>query len=153
MAAGAEFVAYVLELLAPLGHARSRRMFGGYGIYVDDLMVALIAYERLYLKIDDQTRPVFEAAGCEPFTYQTAKGDAYAMSYWSAPADALESGDEMRPWARRAIEAALRAKAAATVKKKPKAAAAKVTKKTSERRTGSAAKQARTTTKRARPKP
>ena len=115
MAAGAEFVAYVLELLAPLGHARSRRMFGGYGIYVDDLMVALIAYERLYLKIDDQTRPVFEAAGCEPFTYQTAKGDAYAMSYWSAPADALESGDEMRPWARRAIEAALRAKAAATV--------------------------------------
>ena len=152
MAAGAEFVAYVLELLAPLGHARSRRMFGGYGIYVDDLMVALIAYERLYLKIDDQTRPVFEAAGCEPFTYQTAKGDAYAMSYWSAPADALESGDEMRPWARRAIEAALRAKAAATAKKKPKAAA-KVAKKRSGRPTSSGAKPARASTKRSSPKP
>ena len=44
-------------------------MFGGHGLYVDDLFVALIAYERLYLKTDAQTRAAFEAAGCEPFVY------------------------------------------------------------------------------------
>jgi DNA transformation protein and related proteins len=142
MAAGDEFVAYVLELLAPLGHPRSRRMFGGHGIYVDDLFVAIIAFERLYLKVDDQTRAAFETAHCEAFTYDGSKGEVHAMSYWTAPADALESSDEMRPWARRAIEAALRAKAAA----KPKRA--KAAKKSSGRSTGAAAKPARGSTKR-----
>ena len=33
---------------------RSRRMFGGHGLYVDDLFVGLIAFERLYLKVDAQ---------------------------------------------------------------------------------------------------
>mgnify|MGYP000287609516 CR=1 FL=1 len=31
-----------LELLAPLGRARARRMFGGHGLYVDDLFVAIV---------------------------------------------------------------------------------------------------------------
>ena len=30
------------------------------------------------------------------------------MSYWSAPEEAMDSPDDMRPWARRAIAAALR---------------------------------------------
>lgn len=149
MAAGDEFVTYVLELLAPLGHARSRRMFGGHGIYVDDLFIALVAFERLYLKADEQTRPAFEAARCEAFTYETGKGDVNVMSYWTAPADALESSDEMRPWARRAIEAALRAKAAV---KQPKRAIAKAPKKTRERIARTAATPARTPSKRPRPK-
>ncbi len=125
MAPSHELVAHVLELLAPLGHARSRRMFGGHGIYVDDLFIALVLLERLYLKADDHTRAAFEAARCEPFTYESKKGDVHVMSYWTAPADALESSDEMRPWAKRAIEAALRAKAAV----KPKRAAVKAPKK------------------------
>ncbi len=125
MVASHELVAHVLELLAPLGHPRSLRMFGGHGIYVDDLFIALVLFERLYLKADDQTRAAFEAARCEPFTYEGKKGDVHVMSYWTAPADALESSEEMRPWARRAMEAALRAKAAL----KPKRAAAKTPKK------------------------
>ena len=31
------FVSHCLELLAPLGHTSSRRMFGGRALYVDDL--------------------------------------------------------------------------------------------------------------------
>lgn len=46
-------VDHCLELLAPLGAVRARRMFGGYGLYVDDLFVALIAVDRLYLKADE----------------------------------------------------------------------------------------------------
>ena len=30
---------HCLELLAPLGRVRSRRMFGGHGLYVDDLFI------------------------------------------------------------------------------------------------------------------
>ena len=37
---------HCVELLAPLGHVRWRRMFGGIGIYVDDLFIAIIASDR-----------------------------------------------------------------------------------------------------------
>lgn len=106
-----DLVDHCLELLAPLGAVRAKRMFGGHGIYCDDLFFALIAAERLYLKVDAQTRPAFETAGCEPFVY-SAKTGAIAMGYWSAPADAMESPARMQPWARQALSAALRARAA-----------------------------------------
>lgn len=142
-----EFVPYVLELLTPLGHARAKRMSGGHGIYLDDLFIALIAFERLYLKVDDATRAAFEAARCEPFVYSSAKAEV-TMSYWTAPADALESSDEMRPWARRAIEAALRAKAVAKPKPKPKRATAEASKTTPATRKATAAKPGRASTRR-----
>jgi len=106
-----EFVTHCLELLAPLGAARARRMFGGHGIYVDDLFIALIAFDRLYLKADAQTRARFEAAGCAPFVYD-GQGRSVTMGYYTAPDDAMESPAYMQPWGRLALEAALRAKAA-----------------------------------------
>lgn len=112
------FVAHCLELLAPLGTPRARRMFGGHGLYVDELFVALIAFDRLYLKADAQTRGHFEAAGCAPFVYD-GQGRSVTMGYYTAPEDAMESPALMQPWARLALEAALRARAA----KKPAARA------------------------------
>ena len=108
---GLALVEHCLELLAPLGVVRARRMFGGHGLYCDELFIALIAGDRLYLKVDDESRPAFVAAGCEPFVYD-AKGKALAMGYWSAPADAMESPALMQPWAQQALAAALRARAA-----------------------------------------
>jgi DNA transformation protein len=104
-------VEHCLELLAPLGSVRSRRMFGGHGIYIDDLFVALIAYERLFLKANPETRPRFEAAGCEPFVY-SKEGEAVSLGYWSAPPEAMESPALMAPWGRLALQAALAARAA-----------------------------------------
>ncbi len=103
-----EFVAHVLDLLEPLGPVGARRMFGGYGIYLDGMMFALVADETLYLKVDDQSREEFEAAGLEPFRY-TRKGKSYQMSYHAAPEDALEDAELLRDWARKAVEAAMRA--------------------------------------------
>ena len=105
------FVSHCLELLDLLGAVRAKRMFGGWGLYVDDVFIALIAGDRLYLKADAQNKPAFEAAGCEPFVYD-AKTKAVVMSYWSAPPDALDSPALMLPWARRALQAALQSRAA-----------------------------------------
>ncbi len=110
------FVSHCMELLQALGSVRSKRMFGGWGLYVDDIIVGIIAFERLYLKVNEDTRPAFEAEGCEPFVYD-AKNGSVAMSYWTAPADALDSPALMLPWARRALQAALAARAAKPVKK------------------------------------
>ena len=119
-----EFVSHCIELLGSAGAVRSRRMFGGHGLYVDDLFVAVIAAERLYLKVDTPTRPAFEAAGCVPFVY-TAAGKAVALGYFSAPEEAMESPALMQPWARYALAAALRARAAKPRVVKPRAKAAK----------------------------
>jgi DNA transformation protein len=105
------FVDHCQELLAPLGSVRSRRMFGGHGLYVDEIFIALIAAERLYLKVDATTRPRFEAEGCEAFVYDL-KGRAHSLGYFSAPQEAMDAPALMLPWARLAMAAALRARAA-----------------------------------------
>ena len=105
------FVAHCLELLSALGPARARRMFGGHGLYIDQLFVALIANDMLYLKADAAARPMFEAAGCQHFSYTSAGVSRTVMAWWSAPDDAMESPEQMLPWARLAMASALRAAA------------------------------------------
>ena len=104
-----ELLAHALELLAPLGPLRSRRMFGGWGLYVEDLFIAIIAFDQLFLKADDETRPRFEAAGCRRFEYER-EGQVASLRYFCPPEDAMESPALMRPWAQLALEAALRAR-------------------------------------------
>ena len=42
MAVQAEFIAHCAELLSGIGRVRTTRMFGGCGLYVDDIFIALI---------------------------------------------------------------------------------------------------------------
>jgi len=111
MTATADFADYAVELLGAAGRVAARRMFGGYGLYCDGVMFALIADDVLYLKADERNRPELEGAGSAPFTYE-AKGRRTIMAYWRAPDEAMESRELMAPWARSALDAALRAKAA-----------------------------------------
>jgi len=106
-----EFIQHCTELLQPIGSVRAKRMFGGHGLYVDEIFIAIVIAEQLYLKADSGTRARFEAAGCEPFRYGKKTGEAVSLSYFRAPEDAMESAALMQPWARLALEAALRARA------------------------------------------
>jgi DNA transformation protein and related proteins len=100
------FVLHCLELLEPVGPVRAKRMFGGYGLYAQDLFVALIADEGLYLRADDASEPHFRQAGGQPFEFE-ARGQRMTLRYWTPPAEALESPALMLPWARLATQAAL----------------------------------------------
>lgn len=108
-----EFVSYVLELLSPLGSATARRMFGGYGLYLEGLIVAIVIDDVLYLKTDQESRPAFEAAGSTPFRYEKKAGEVVAVAYWRAPEEALDNPAALAPWARLAMGASLRAQAGA----------------------------------------
>jgi DNA transformation protein len=109
MARGSEFVDFVLESLQPLGGVSARRMFGGFGIYKDGVMFALIAYDQLYLKVDAGNRPEFEARDLQPFTY-SGKGRPIETSYREAPSEGFDDPEILCDWAREAYAAALRAK-------------------------------------------
>ena len=112
----AGLVSHCLELLSPLGRTSSRRMFGGHALYIDDLCMALVFADALYLKVNDDSRAAFERAGCKPFIYETKDGDHQALGYYTAPDEAMESPAEMIPWARRALAAAVAARAKAPKK-------------------------------------
>ena len=74
----------------------------------DEIFLALIAYERLYLKADAQTpaRPSRPRAASPSSTAPPTR--SVSLGYWSAPAEALDSPALMQPWARLALQAALR---------------------------------------------
>ena len=65
-----EFVAYVLEVMAPWAPVSARRMFGGYGLYREAQMFAIVMDDTLYLKTDTASRDRFIAAGSSAFVYE-----------------------------------------------------------------------------------
>lgn len=109
MPARSEFLDYVVEQMTFIHGLRAKAMFGGFGIYQDDAMFAIIVSDTLYFKADAQTRQQFEAQGLAPFSY-TTRGKTVTMQYYEAPPEVLENEDSMREWAELAIGAALRAK-------------------------------------------
>jgi DNA transformation protein and related proteins len=115
-------VLHACELLATLGPCKAVRMFGGYGISVDGMNVALVAWDTLYLKTNATTEAQWVAAGGKPFIYE-GKDRPMKLNYHTPPDEALESPALMLPWARLALQAALAArKPAATPKAKPRVA-------------------------------
>ena len=101
--------------LTPLGVFRARAMFGGHGLYLDDLMFGLIYGGRLYLKTDEESRPAFEREGSKPFVYDSSKG-CVSTSYWLCPPAALKDAAKLHAWVGRAHAAAKHVKA----KRKPR---------------------------------
>jgi len=103
-----EFVSYVVDLMQPIGPVHAKAMFGGHGIFLEELMFGLVADSTLYLKADDETENDFKQKGLEAFTYNK-KGKEYKLSYFQAPEETLEDSDQMRVWANKAYASALRA--------------------------------------------
>ena len=109
MATPSPLLEYLQDQLSSLGQLRGRAMFGGHGLYLDGLFIGIIDDETLYLKADDASRPAFETAGMEPFTY-ASRGRRITLSFWQAPADVIEDPQELHRWVREAALAAGRAR-------------------------------------------
>jgi DNA transformation protein and related proteins len=120
MARSNQYLEYVLEQLQGLDRLVSRRMFGGAGLYQDEIFFGLIYKDRLYFKTDDTTRAEYEARGGEAFRPRP-KLEAMKSAYYTVPADVLEDSEELVQWARKAVAAAVasEAKKKAAVKKRP----------------------------------
>jgi len=97
------FVTEVVALLAELGEVRAKAMFGGYGLYCGPTFFGLVAYDRLYFKVDDDSRGEFAERGTEPFSPSPGK---VMKSYYEVPRGVFESDEELVRWARRAVAVA-----------------------------------------------
>ncbi|HBN14895.1 MAG: transcriptional regulator [Gammaproteobacteria bacterium] len=104
-----DYIEFLKEMFAEFGDIRARKMFGGHGIYHNDLMIGLVADDMLYLKVDAVSVRQFNDRCLTQFMYQKGQ-KMVGMSYYQAPEEALEDPSEMRHWAALAYEAALRSR-------------------------------------------
>ncbi len=100
-----EYLKYVMDQLDSMGPITSKNMFGGAGIYHDNIFFALIANDTLYFKVDDSNRPDYEAAAMVPFKPRVNK--PYTMQYYQVPIDVLEDEERLKEWANKALEVAI----------------------------------------------
>ena len=112
------FESFVLDQLGHIGSVHSRRMFGGAGLYMDDVMFAILADDVLYLRTDDSNRQDFEKAGLEPF--QPFPEKPTIMPYHEAPSEVFENRDSAIDWVEKALAVARNAKKKIRNKRKNK---------------------------------
>ena len=127
---------YIADLFASFGPVRVRRMFGALGLYSGEVFFGIISDGRIYLKTDDVTRPDYESEGCSYFTFELKSGDIAAMSYCEIPGRLYDDPDELALWARKSVDAALRAKVKKAKGPKAKKPVQKVTSARPRRRPG-----------------
>jgi len=116
MAVSEEYLDYVIDQLSCIGEVAAKKMFGGVGLYHNELFFGLIAADVLYFKVDDENRPAYEKAGAKPF--QPYGEESSSMSYFEVPADVLEDVDRLRTWATASVAAADRKASSRKRKKK-----------------------------------
>ena len=91
-AQAAELAESLVEKLAPLGDITSRKMFGGYGIFVSGKMFAMVSSQGVaHLKVDGTNVERFEHAGAEKFG---------RMPYYEIPPAVLKNTRSLRSWAK-----------------------------------------------------
>lgn len=98
------FVQYIVEeVMGDIHGVSSRGMFGGYGLYKDGVIFALIADDVLYFKVDESNRPDYEELDSKPFTYEAKGHKPMVMSYWEVPERVMENSEELALWIEKAV--------------------------------------------------
>jgi len=95
------FKDFVLDQLLGMGGVEARRMFGGYGLYREEIFFGIVYKGKLFFKIDESTVGEYRKRKMKPFRpsdKQTLK------SYYQVPVDVIEDADELREWAEKAVK-------------------------------------------------
>ena len=93
------FLDFVLEQLAALDGLRSKRMFGGDGLYSGENFFGIVYDGRLYFKTHPNTLSDYQkhdAAVFAPSKKQVLK------NYREVPVDVLEESEQLLLWAKKA---------------------------------------------------
>jgi len=111
MAVQAQYLAYVLEQLEGLKDLRSRRMFGGVGLYSGELFFGLVDDDTLFFKSDSTNSAEYIARNMPRFMPFPDRPEA-VMAYYQVPADIIEDAESLIGWARKSVAVALTSRAA-----------------------------------------
>jgi len=92
----------LVDPLGSLGEVTSKKMFGGYGVFCEGVMFALVDSAGVaHLRADESTVERFQRAGSTKHS---------RMPYWSIPAPVLNDQEKLVEWATDALAVAGAAK-------------------------------------------
>ncbi|BCL69324.1 putative TfoX protein [Vibrio nigripulchritudo MADA3029] len=94
-----------LKLFEPLGTIKSRSMFGGFGIFADDTMFALVVQNTLHIRADSKSAQKFEQQGLKPYVYKK-RGFPVVTKYFALPEISWENTDDIIEKASQALKVA-----------------------------------------------
>jgi DNA transformation protein len=101
VAVSPSYLDFVLEQLAGVRRVTHRRMFGGVGLYSDDIFFAVLDNETIFFKVNDDTRPRYEKRKMPAFA--PIPGKPPMRGYYQVPSGVLEDADELTIWATEAV--------------------------------------------------
>ena len=93
----------ILDRLSPLGGVTSRPLFGGHGLYWNEVIFGILFRGRLYLKVDERSKADYLAKGMGPFRPNERQT---LTSYYEVPPEVLADQEALLSWAGEAIRAA-----------------------------------------------
>ncbi|EEX91841.1 hypothetical protein VIOR3934_06184 [Vibrio orientalis CIP 102891 = ATCC 33934] len=94
-----------MRLFEPLGLIKSRSMFGGFGIFADDTMFALVVNDKLHVRADDVLAKQFKSLSLEPYVYKK-RGFPVVTKYFALSDDWFENQENTLEIGQAALRAA-----------------------------------------------
>lgn len=110
------FLQQAVEFFASFGEIKSRSMFGGFGIFCDDAMFALVVNDELHLRAANQNEEEFKSLGMQPYCY-SKRGFPVVTKYYAIPSAWWENKETLVSHAKLALEIAVKDQKAKKVAK------------------------------------
>jgi len=98
---------HIADLLADIGPVKTRNMFGSASLRLNNVLLGIVVDDRIHVRTDVNTRPVFLAEGSRPFEFDKHTGEYIVTSYYALPDWLYDEPEELRRWLLAAYEAAL----------------------------------------------
>ena len=73
---------YLLEILSPAGALRTKKMFGGVGIYCNDIFIGMLNDDKLFLKAIPSLQRLIRYDGVPPYVGGSNKYWHVQEVYW-----------------------------------------------------------------------
>lgn len=100
----------VINTLSPFGDITARPMFGGYGIYKEGVIIALMDEGELYFKSTPTSEPFYQSFDSYPFVYEGQRRPV-KMSYWHVPNTVFKDPILLEKWVETAYDSSIESKA------------------------------------------
>ncbi|WP_407330420.1 TfoX/Sxy family DNA transformation protein [Enterovibrio sp. 27052020O] len=91
-----------LKFFECLGKIKSRSMFGGFGIFCDETMFALVVTDQLHLRAGQANEAEFKKLTMTPYVYKK-RGFPVVTKYYAVPDNWWEQPDELMAYATTAL--------------------------------------------------
>ncbi|NGN96870.1 TfoX/Sxy family DNA transformation protein [Grimontia sp. S25] len=91
-----------LKFFECLGKMKSRSMFGGFGVFCDETMFALVVNNQLHLRAGPANETEFKALNMEPYVYKK-RGFPVVTKYYAVPQDWWDQSGLMMDHATKAL--------------------------------------------------